>query len=255
MRHHVLYVAFPVLIFAACSTTVNNGTNSTSCNIDSSITGCTSNSTGYSCPVGQPAPDANNSSLLCSVPVSANGVDEYCCASNTPVSGATCEQDMSVTGCTAGSYGFACTGSDRPDTDYSGIVCSTSGTSGVDASGTPATLYCCVYNGTSTQVTCNEVYQEPAGGPVCGSTCDACLQTYECGSQYKACDSTCQSEIQAMMDCTKNAAAANNGNLTADDESACSTSNLGGTNSAAYALWWEVIRVSVNCSIPCCAVG
>ena len=46
-----------------------------------------------------------------------------------------------VTGCQAGSYGFSCSGSDTPGTDFSNLNCS---------AGTPdptsgATLYCCQY--------------------------------------------------------------------------------------------------------------
>ena len=220
------------------------------CNPDSTIAGCVAGSYGYSCSSGQPAPDAADSSLICSIPTRVTGLDEYCCATSTPVSNATCSLDQSVQGCPAGSYGFSCTGTDRPDTDYSGITCS------APTASAAATLYCCTYNGTTTTVTpvtCNLAYQEAAGGPVCGSTCDACLQTYECVTQYKACDSTCQSQIEAMKACTKAAADANGGTLLSNAESTCSTSNLGGTSSAAYALWWEVIRLSLDCTIPCCA--
>ncbi len=236
-----------------CST---NGTGewccyaSTSCNRDTSVAGCVSNTYGYSCTRGQPPPDATDSSLICSIPTAINGLDEYCCASSTAVSGATCSLDQTVANCQAGSYGFSCTGSDRPESDYSGVTCS-AGTAGGSA-----TLYCCVYNSANTGpvVTCNPTYQEPAGGAVCGSTCDACLQTYDCGTQYKACDATCQGEIEAMKTCMKNAADANGGSLPSSAETTCSASSLGGANSAAYALWWQVISVSLDCSVPCCAV-
>jgi hypothetical protein len=221
---------------------------STTCNPDSSVTGCVSGSYGYSCAVGAGAPDTTDPSLICSIPTATNGLDEYCCAASTIASGATCTQDQSVQGCQPGSYGFSCTGAETPATDFSGITCSL---------GTPsssATLYCCTYNN-STQplVTCNQTYQIPANGGTCGTDCDACLQTYECTALYKACDSTCQSEVQAMEACMQNADDANGGALPSGAETNCSNNNLGGTNTAAYALWWEVIRVSLDCSIPCCA--
>ena len=223
---------------------------STACNLDSNVT-CASGSWGYSCTQGSAAPDTTDSSLLCSIPTTANGSDEYCCTSPTAASGTTCEVDQTVAGCVTGSYGFSCSGSDRPDTDYSGITCS-DGTASASA-----TLYCCSYNGTSTTttITCNDtLYQDPAAGTaVCGSTCDACLQKYECKTQYTACDSACEGQVQSMETCMKNAADANGGSIPSDAESTCSTSYLGGTNSAAYALWWEVIRISLDCAVPCCA--
>lgn len=223
---------------------------STTCSSDSSVTGCVSGSYGYSCALGAAAPDATDPSLICSIPTTANGSDEYCCAASTISSGgATCTQDQSVQGCQTDSYGFSCTGSETPAADFSGITCS------LGTPGTSAMLYCCTYNGTGTQpvVTCNQSYQIPADGGACGTGCDACLQTYECNAQYKACDSTCQSEVRAMEACMKNADDANGGALPSGTETTCSNSSLGGTNTAASALWWQVIRVSLDCSIPCCA--
>jgi hypothetical protein len=125
---------------------------SSSCNYDATVTGCASGTTGYSCATGDSAPDATDSTLVCSVPTTANGVDEYCCFTNvTTVSAtSTCEQDSTVSGCqpdSAGnpSYGFSCTGSESPDTDFSNITCSAMGTSGMDAQGAAATLFCCTY--------------------------------------------------------------------------------------------------------------
>jgi len=246
------------------------------CAPDSSITTCVANTYGYSCGSGETPPDVTDPSLICSVPLVERGTDKYCCATSGPVTSSTCAPDSSIAGCVAGSYGFACRGTDRPDTDYSGITCSQSATEGIDASGQSALLYCCVYNGSgggpgsvidpgtgngsggtgggTSTTTCNASYQIPQSGEVCGVGCDACLQTYECGAQFRACDATCQGQVQSMMDCTKSAAEANGGNLTPDAESTCSSSTLGGVNSAAYSLWWEVIRVSLYCSIPCCSV-
>ncbi len=222
---------------------------SSSCATDSSIT-CTTDAYGYSCTQGDPAPDVTDTSIICSIPTTANGMDDYCCASSTASAGSTCNLDQSITTCQTDSYGFSCTGSDRPDSDYSGITCS-AGTAGASS-----TLYCCVYDGTSTTVTCSSAYQEPAASTlVCGTDCDACLQSYECNAEYKACDSACQDDIQSMESCMKDAAAAAGGTLPSDSaaETTCSTTYLGGSNSAAYALWWSVINNSLNCSIQCCA--
>jgi hypothetical protein len=125
---------------------------SSSCSYDSSVTGCVSGTIGYSCASGSPPPDSADATLVCSVPTAAAGMDDYCCFTNgTAVSASsTCEQDSTVSGCqpdSAGnpSYGFSCTGSENPDTDYSNITCSSTGTAGMDAQGAAATLYCCTY--------------------------------------------------------------------------------------------------------------
>ncbi len=132
------------------SASASAGPVSSDCSPDSNVD-CASGTSGYSCPSGAAAPDADDSTLLCSVPIAANGVDEYCCYMNTLTapSGSTCEQDLSVGGCQADSagnpsYGFSCTGSESPDTDFSNITCSP-GTPGSDAQGNTATLFCCTY--------------------------------------------------------------------------------------------------------------
>jgi hypothetical protein len=141
---------------AACTASASASTtppppSSGGCATDSSVTGCVSGSVGYSCPSGSSPPDQSDPTLVCSVPTSTNGSDDYCCYTNTitPPSGATCAQDPSVAGCqpdSAGnpSYGFSCTGSDTPDMDFSNITCSM-GTSGMDSGGNAATLFCCTY--------------------------------------------------------------------------------------------------------------
>jgi hypothetical protein len=222
----------------------------TNCSQNTSLS-CTTGSYGYSCTAGTPAPDVAYPSLICSVPTVVGGVDEYCCGYTTVASGSTCNVDSTVDGCVGDSYGFSCTGSDRPDADYSGITCSSGTLSGSD------TLYCCVYNdSTTTQtVTCNQNYQAPANGGTCGVSCDACLQTYACGAKYKACDSTCQSAVGSMETCVSDAYNTNGGTVTADAESSCSTRYLGSTSSAAYVLWWEVIRSNLDCATPCCTDG
>jgi hypothetical protein len=118
---------------------------SSSCSYDSSVTGCTGGSVGYSCASGAAAPDSSDSTLVCSIPTSAGSQDDYCCFTNTTTasSTSTCSEDPSVMGCESDSFGFSCTGSENPDSDFSNVNCSTTGTSGMDANGNPATLYCC----------------------------------------------------------------------------------------------------------------
>ena len=121
----------------------------TTCQYDPYVNGCVSGTSGYSCQSGEPAPDVIDSMLVCSVPTTVSGLDEYCCYTNTVTNSGTCKQDSSVSPCapdSAGnpSYGFSCTGTDTPDMDFSSITCS-SGTQGTDVSGDVATLYCCTY--------------------------------------------------------------------------------------------------------------
>jgi hypothetical protein len=88
--------------------------------------------------------------LICSIPVSAttpSGTSiNYCCYTPPllPIGGS-CLSDITVPQCAAGSFGFACTGPDRPDQDYARIECPGSGVPGKRADGYPATLYCCQY--------------------------------------------------------------------------------------------------------------
>jgi hypothetical protein len=125
-------------------------TSASSCAYDPSVVGCTSGSYGYSCNIGDPPPDVADKTLVCSVPTAANGVDKYCCFTDATTVTGTCSVDRTVAGCvpdSAGnpSYGFSCTGSESPDTDFSNITCST-GTPGTDAQGNAASLFCCTYH-------------------------------------------------------------------------------------------------------------
>jgi hypothetical protein len=93
--------------------------------------------------------------LICSLPspdataVTGDGTPaaDYCCftPSATPP-GATCLQDQSVSGCSADSFAFACTGIDTPEQDYPRIVCSQPGFRGESQLGLAATLYCCSFS-------------------------------------------------------------------------------------------------------------
>ncbi len=101
------------------------------CAQDPSVSGCAGNSTGFSCTGGQPPSDP---SLACSVGTPAAGATLYCCVD---FSSTTCAPDQSVQGCTGFSFGFSCTGSDRPDEADSSLVCSR------PSPGNGALLYCC----------------------------------------------------------------------------------------------------------------
>jgi hypothetical protein len=89
---------------------------------------------GYSCSPGDD-PENSDSSLVCSDGVDADGATLYCCV--TYASGSSCAPDDTVQGCTGYSYGFSCTGSDRPDDTDSSLVCSDATPAG------GALLYCC----------------------------------------------------------------------------------------------------------------
>jgi hypothetical protein len=89
----------------------------------------------------------SDATLLCDVPAMIGGTYGYCCFTPTqaPV-GASCLQDQAVPNCPSGSFGFACTGPDTPDQDYSRITCPTGGgVRGTSAEGYPSSLYCCTY--------------------------------------------------------------------------------------------------------------
>jgi hypothetical protein len=114
-----------------CGATTGPGT----CAVDSSVTGCAGGSTGYSC-TGVTRPDADGS-LQCSTGVAgANGSTAYCCFAATASS--TCVADPTVTGCTGGSFGFHCSGTDTPSDSNTSLVCGP-GAAGNDGN----TLYCC----------------------------------------------------------------------------------------------------------------
>jgi hypothetical protein len=91
--------------------------------------------------------------LVCSLAMRGASSNDYCCYAPTATPpGATCLQDQLagqlqlVPGCQAGSFGFACTGIDTPDQDYQRMACSHGGVRGVNATGIPATLYCCEFH-------------------------------------------------------------------------------------------------------------
>ena len=112
-------------------------TTTDTCAADSTVTGCGTGGTGYSC-TGAATP-TSVASVLCEAPTTGATATDYCCY---PVSaGGSCASDPTVTGCPAGSSGFSCTGADSPETDTNmALLCGT-GTGG--AGGTP---YCCASN-------------------------------------------------------------------------------------------------------------
>jgi hypothetical protein len=126
-----------------CTASASTSSSDNSCGQDDSVS-CAGGAQGYSCNAGDPPPDASDSSLVCSEPTTVGNADTYCCYSYTVVSGATCEQDDTVSsGCSGDSYGFSCTGSDTPDQDFGSNLNCSAPTSGTDAQGAAASLYCC----------------------------------------------------------------------------------------------------------------
>jgi hypothetical protein len=102
------------------------------CALDSSVA-CRGGGTGFSCAIGDIPSDADRS-LACSVGVAGSDADLYCCVS---FSSTTCAPDATVRGCAGYSFGFSCTGNDRPDETDSSLVCSD------PVDGGNALLYCC----------------------------------------------------------------------------------------------------------------
>jgi hypothetical protein len=112
-------------------------TTTDTCAPDSTVTGCGTGGSGYSC-TGAATP-GSVAAVLCEPPTAGATAADYCCY---PVSGTTCVADTTVTGCTAGSSGFTCTGTDSPETDTSSALLCGPGTAGSNA-GTP---FCCASN-------------------------------------------------------------------------------------------------------------
>jgi hypothetical protein len=103
---------------------------------------CPSGTLAYLCSGGGNTPAFDNPSLLCSDGTAAAGSTRYCCSSivGSP-DGAPCAPDSTVT-CAAGSTGFSCAGSAKPDQSDPSISCG-SGTVG----NTQNTSYCCKHGG------------------------------------------------------------------------------------------------------------
>lgn len=136
LTHVALRASFALAFaFAGCSVSATSSTGDT-CGGDDTIAGCAAGSFGYSC-TGTATPAEGSSSLICSQPTAGNnGATLYCCVSIFAPT--TCAPDLTVAGCTSGSQGYSCTGSDTPGQHDSTLNCS----AGVAASAT-STLYCC----------------------------------------------------------------------------------------------------------------
>jgi hypothetical protein len=104
------------------------------CMADSTVTGCTGTTSGYSC-TGSTPPNVSDPTLSCSVGVAGTGETLYCCADVNATG--TCMADSTVTGCTGTASGYSCTGSTPPNVSDPTLSCS------VGAAGTGETLYCC----------------------------------------------------------------------------------------------------------------
>jgi hypothetical protein len=118
--------------FASAGCSVNaTAAPSVGCGIDDSV--ACDHATGYSCAPGD-NPEAHDSSLVCSDGTDVSGATLYCCVQFVS---STCQQDNSVVGCTGYSFGFSCTGTDRPDEADPTLVCSDPTIAGGLA------LYCC----------------------------------------------------------------------------------------------------------------
>jgi hypothetical protein len=111
-------------------------TTTDTCAPDSTVTGCGTGGTGYSC-TGTATP-SSVAPVLCEPPTTGATATDYCCYA---AAGSTCAADPTVTGCAAGSSGFTCTGADSPETDTNMALLCGMGTGG--AGGTP---YCCTSN-------------------------------------------------------------------------------------------------------------
>ncbi len=116
------------------------GISSSSCAPDSSVTGCSGGSYGFSC-TSNDTPTQGNATLDCSTPITGdNGSTLYCCVGFSGSTGS-CTSDSSVAGCTGNSYGFSCTSTDTPDQTNRSLLCSTA-----TAGPNNELLYCCSHD-------------------------------------------------------------------------------------------------------------
>lgn len=113
---------------------------SSSCSADSSVTGCSGGSYGFSC-TSTDTPSQSNASLDCSDPTSGPGGSSLYCCIGFSGSQSSCAADSTVTGCHGGSYGFSCTGSDTPNQTNDTLNCSSPITGPNNE-----LLYCCSNN-------------------------------------------------------------------------------------------------------------
>jgi hypothetical protein len=125
------------LAITGCSVSASAGPDTgSSCAEDSTVTGCSGGSMGFSC-TGNDTPDDSDPSLTCSVGIEGNaGSTLYCCI--TGFTSSTCAVDPTVTGCDAPSIGFSCAGTDTPTDADPSLNCSV----GIPGNAN-STLFCC----------------------------------------------------------------------------------------------------------------
>jgi hypothetical protein len=142
MRHHLSSAMLVCFIGAAgCSSSSSPPPPAAqdTCTPDSTVAGCVSGTSGYSCGAGANAPDVGDPTLICSEPTPSGDLDLYCCYMNTDTAGVgTCSEDFTVPCPNPDEYGFSCSGSDSPMDDFSNLTCST-------PVGSDPTTYCCTY--------------------------------------------------------------------------------------------------------------
>jgi len=114
----------------ACSSGAPNGSATTYCCVSSEIAPtcapaptipCAGASIGFSC-TGNASPGESDTSIACNVGSEGEaGATSRCCVPFLQSQGA-CEEDQTA-GCLKGSYGFSCTGLNRPEASNSALTC------------------------------------------------------------------------------------------------------------------------------------
>jgi hypothetical protein len=153
------------------------------CSADDGISGC-QGGYGFSC-TGATSPDMADTFLGCKktsgdIEPDGGGPGTYCCLSvTTPAS---CVPRPSLA-CDGASVGYACTGTDTPDSIDTSVVCSRSASSVSQATG-----YCCL-----------TYPQSPEG-------CQESLHVEDCSSDsygFSCADGTTPQSAQPALSCTK----------------------------------------------------
>jgi hypothetical protein len=163
-----------------------------SCTLDSTVTGCTTGWTGYSCTnVGTPA-QSSPTPLAC-VPGSggATSATPYCCGPST------CAVSAAVS-CASDSTGYACSGSDTPSEAYPSLTC-TATSNGYCCSPAPA----CASNGDCSEGSLCSIATATCQ-PTTGVVGDPCV-TPQSDSFWPACAGgavTCNGSWCATTSCT-----------------------------------------------------
>ncbi len=142
----------------SCSAGISTTSGSTAycCSKSASLTcatdalvSCPAAQIGYSC-TGADVPLQSDATLTCGAGViGADGATAYCCVSSST---GTCAVDGGVVGCTSGSTGYSCTGTEIPSQLDPALTCG-AGVAGSDG----LTDYCCVAGTASTCAADNTV--------------------------------------------------------------------------------------------------